>query len=108
MTLLRVSDWCAIGTAIAVSGVVKIWPGAPYPLGATYDGAGTNFSVFSEAATRVELCLFDDGGAQEAIAPPRPRDSSGMATSRTSIPASATAIVYTARGIPTQGCAAIR
>jgi isoamylase len=43
---------------------VKIWPGNPYPLGATYDGSGTNFSVFSEVATRVELCLFDDQGAQ--------------------------------------------
>jgi glycogen operon protein len=38
----------------------SIWPGAAYPLGATYDGAGTNFAVFSEAATRVELCLFDE------------------------------------------------
>jgi isoamylase len=39
---------------------MQIWPGKPYPLGATYDGSGTNFSVFSEVATRVELCLFDD------------------------------------------------
>jgi len=43
---------------------VKIWPGNPYPLGATYDGSGTNFSVFSEVATRVELCFFDDHDAQ--------------------------------------------
>jgi isoamylase len=35
------------------------WPGAPYPLGATYDGSGTNFALFSSAAERVELCLFD-------------------------------------------------
>jgi glycogen operon protein len=41
---------------------LKIWPGTPYPLGATYDGAGTNFSLFSEVAQRVELCLFDDAG----------------------------------------------
>ena len=40
----------------------KIWPGRAYPLGATYDGAGTNFSLFSEVATRVELCLFDEAG----------------------------------------------
>jgi isoamylase len=40
---------------------VKIWPGKPYPLGATWDGAGTNFAVFSEAAERIDLCLFDDG-----------------------------------------------
>jgi glycogen operon protein len=36
-----------------------IWPGRPFPLGATWDGTGTNFSVFSENAERVELCLFD-------------------------------------------------
>jgi isoamylase len=39
---------------------MQIWPGKPYPLGATYDGTGTNFSLFSEVAERVELCLFDD------------------------------------------------
>jgi len=39
----------------------QAWPGTPYPLGATYDGAGTNFSLFSEVADRVELCLIDDG-----------------------------------------------
>ena len=37
-----------------------VWPGRPFPLGATWDGSGTNFSVFSEHAERVELCLFDD------------------------------------------------
>ena len=41
---------------------MKIWPGNPYPLGATFDGSGTNFSIFSEAADRIELCLFDDEG----------------------------------------------
>jgi isoamylase len=40
--------------------VTDIWPGRPFPLGATWDGGGTNFSVFSENATHVELCLFDD------------------------------------------------
>ncbi len=38
---------------------LPIWPGKPYPLGATFDGAGTNFTLFSEVADRVELCLFD-------------------------------------------------
>jgi glycogen operon protein len=38
---------------------MRIWPGEPYPLGATWDGAGVNFALFSEHATRVELCLFD-------------------------------------------------
>jgi isoamylase len=37
-----------------------LWPGRPYPLGATWDGGGTNFSVFSEHAEGVELCLFDE------------------------------------------------
>ncbi|MDQ6617253.1 MAG: glycogen debranching protein GlgX [Actinomycetota bacterium] len=36
-----------------------VWPGDPYPLGATWDGVGTNFSVFSSAAQRVDLCLFE-------------------------------------------------
>ena len=38
---------------------VKVWPGAPFPLGAVWDGEGTNFSLFSENAEHVELCLFD-------------------------------------------------
>src|SRR2546421_6910330 len=46
---------------------LRIWPGNPYPLGGTYDGAGTNFSLFSEVATRVELCLFDDQGVQSCV-----------------------------------------
>ena len=49
---------------------MQVWPGQPYPLGATYDGAGTNFSLFSEVADRVELCLFDDGGQETRIAMP--------------------------------------
>ncbi|HTG98995.1 MAG TPA: glycogen debranching protein GlgX, partial [Vicinamibacterales bacterium] len=38
---------------------MRVWPGAPSPLGATWDGVGVNFAIFSEHATRVELCLFD-------------------------------------------------
>src|SRR5918911_3413521 len=38
---------------------MKVWPGQPYPLGATWDGTGVNFALFSEHATAVELCLFD-------------------------------------------------
>jgi isoamylase len=38
----------------------RIWPGRPYPLGATWDGVGVNFAIFSEHATAVELCLFSD------------------------------------------------
>jgi glycogen operon protein len=39
---------------------MEVWPGTAYPLGATFDGVGTNFAVFSEVAEQVELCLFDD------------------------------------------------
>ncbi len=46
---------------------MKLWPGMPYPLGATYDGMGVNFSVFSEAAERVELCLFEDDGSETRV-----------------------------------------
>ncbi|HEX2929490.1 MAG TPA: glycogen debranching enzyme GlgX, partial [Candidatus Binatia bacterium] len=49
---------------------MKIWPGKPYPLGATWDGAGVNFSLFSESATKVELCLFDGShGERETRVP---------------------------------------
>src|SRR5438105_3706173 len=56
---------------------MRIWPGRPYPLGATYDGAGVNFSIFSEHATKVELCLFkdvDDPKATHCIALPEQTD----------------------------------
>jgi glycogen operon protein len=43
---------------------VRPWPGTPYPLGATYDGVGTNFALFSEVADFVELCLFDENGKE--------------------------------------------
>ncbi|WP_369052313.1 glycogen debranching protein GlgX [Kineococcus terrestris] len=46
---------------------MQIWPGRPYPLGATYDGAGTNFALFSEAAERVELCLIEDDGSETRL-----------------------------------------
>ncbi len=48
-------------------GVMQIWTGKSYPLGATFDGSGTNFALFSEAAERVELCLFDEDGAERRI-----------------------------------------
>src|SRR5690606_16278337 len=46
---------------------MDIWPGKAYPLGAVYDGAGVNFSIFSEPATRVELCIFDDHGREGRV-----------------------------------------
>src|SRR5580765_6256376 len=45
--------------------VPETWPGKPFPLGSTWDGEGTNFSLFSENAERVELCLFDGEGGSE-------------------------------------------
>jgi isoamylase len=47
--------------------MVEVWPGTPYPLGATFDGAGTNFALFSEVADAVELCLFDAAGGETRI-----------------------------------------
>ncbi|MEZ5144012.1 MAG: glycogen debranching protein GlgX [Acidimicrobiales bacterium] len=46
---------------------MELWPGLPFPLGATYDGNGTNFSLFSEVAERVELCLFDDDDTEKRV-----------------------------------------
>ncbi|MDT5204664.1 MAG: isoamylase [Mycobacterium sp.] len=46
---------------------IEQWPGKAYPLGATYDGSGTNFAVFSEVAEKVELCLFDADGTESKV-----------------------------------------
>jgi glycogen operon protein len=46
---------------------MKVWPGRPFPLGATWDGEGTNFSLFSENAERVELCLFDERDGETRV-----------------------------------------
>ncbi|GAA3025019.1 glycogen debranching protein GlgX [Streptosporangium longisporum] len=45
----------------------EVWPGQSYPLGSTWDGVGVNFSLFSEVAERVELCLFSDDGREERV-----------------------------------------
>src|SRR5579862_1078502 len=44
---------------------IRVWPGQPYPLGATWDGEGVNFALFSAHAEKVELCLFDQTGQRE-------------------------------------------
>jgi len=49
-------------------GYGRVWPGKPYPLGATWDGYGINFALFSENATKVELCLFDSPQAERESA----------------------------------------
>jgi glycogen operon protein len=46
---------------------MESWPGTAYPLGATFDGSGTNFAIYSEAAERVELCLFDEDGTETRV-----------------------------------------
>jgi glycogen operon protein len=52
---------------VNASHITTLPPGKPYPLGATWDGDGANFALFSEHATRVELCLFDETGANEVV-----------------------------------------
>jgi len=49
----------------AAERIDALWPGRPYPRGATWDGMGVNFALFSEQAERVELCLFDASGRHE-------------------------------------------
>ncbi|MGI8867911.1 MAG: glycogen debranching protein GlgX [Mycobacteriales bacterium] len=48
----------------------QVWPGSAYPLGATYDGSGTNFSIYSEVAERVELCLLTPRGKETRVVLP--------------------------------------
>src|SRR5262245_37732815 len=49
---------------------LEIWPDEPFPLGARWDGKGTHFSVFSETADRIDLCLFDAGGKEHRVRMP--------------------------------------
>ncbi|MDQ3487666.1 MAG: glycogen debranching protein GlgX [Acidobacteriota bacterium] len=61
-----------VGFSVPIASL-RVWPGSPYPLGATWDGVGVNFALFSEHATRVELCLFDSTDAEfESITIPLP------------------------------------
>lgn len=55
------------GTAVAPTPTGEVWPGRAYPLGATYDGMGTNFAIFSEVAERIELCLFDADDTESRV-----------------------------------------
>ena len=52
-----------------------VWPGQPYPLGATWDGQGVNFALFSESAQAVELCLFDEKTQREIERIPMPEQT---------------------------------
>jgi glycogen operon protein len=57
----------ASGAAATPPALPTVWPGNSYPLGATFDGGGTNFSLFSEIAEEVELCLIGDDGQEARI-----------------------------------------
>src|SRR5262249_37392849 len=63
------SGWCQKGNEMTVVGGngQAVWPGRPFPLGPVWDGRGTNFSLFSENAERVELCLFDDADRETRV-----------------------------------------
>jgi isoamylase len=54
-----------VGTATETRPITAVWPGNPFPRGATWDGEGVNFSLFSANATKVELCIFDPTGRRE-------------------------------------------
>ena len=75
----------------------RLSEGLPYPLGATWDGLGVNFALFSANATKVELCLFEDGGRREVerIACPNTPTRSGTVTCPMRGPARSTAIACT-------------
>ncbi len=86
--------------------MTETWPGTAYPLGATFDGSGTNFALFSEVAERVELCLFDD--ERRRTRDPRRADRGrrlrvALLPARRSSRASATATACTARTTPSNG-----
>src|SRR3982751_3762064 len=53
--------------AVGTGENMQVWPGARYPLGATYDGTGTNFALSSQVAEGVELCLFDPDGTERRV-----------------------------------------
>ena len=55
------------GAAATPPAPATVWPGSSYPLGANFDGGGTNFALFSEIAEKVELCLIDDDGGESRI-----------------------------------------
>ncbi|KAA6435188.1 glycogen debranching protein GlgX [Agrococcus sediminis] len=54
-------------TAPTPAPALEVWPGEAYPLGATFDGTGTNFALFTESAEKVELCLFDDDDVETRV-----------------------------------------
>src|SRR4051794_28782391 len=49
---------------------LRVWPGDPYPLGATFDGVGTSFAVVSSIAEAIDVCLFAEDGSEECVTLP--------------------------------------
>ncbi len=63
--MARLRSMASLATLMTKASRSRIWPGRPYPLGATWDGKGVNFAVFSAHAERIELCMFDSSGHRE-------------------------------------------
>lgn len=63
--MARVRTLGGLGALMTMASHTRVWPGQPYPLGATWDGRGVNFALFSAHAEKVELCLFDASGTRE-------------------------------------------
>lgn len=78
------------------------------PLGATYDGSGVNFTLFSAHAGRVELCVFDAQGNEQRYDLPARSGISGTAIYPARVPVCATAIACMVRGRPRRGIFLIR
>ena len=95
----------------ARDGAAEVWPGRPYPLGATWDGEGVNFAVFSRARDGIEVCLFDPPTpAEEPLRitlPERPA-TSATATCRGLGPGTLYGLARTGRTSPNAACASTR
>ena len=88
--------------------MIALAAGQPAPLGASYDGKGVNFALFSAHAERVELCVFDEQGNDGASTCPRAAAISGTAGSPMSGLACATATASTGPGTQRKGTASTR
>ena len=94
----RVPASTSYGGSASHPTVVGPWPGRPNPLGATWDGEGTNFALYAAGAEAVDVCLFDAERHGDPASPSRSRPTtSGTATCPRCTPASATASASTAR-----------
>ncbi len=85
-------DRLSSGAAAAVADAVTLEPGRPWPMGASFDGAGVNFAAFSEHATQIDLCLFDADGHVELARTTLPARSGDVWHGR--LPFAAPGLVY--------------